>query len=298
MFCHICGKELDSHPKFCHHCGTAIPLIEKHIISQETVNEDLNVSTTNSQEKTTTKKVETPKVRILWDNICQHKYIAFSILAIILIVILNFTIEEKDVKNIPSTTMEETTISSHEVEDERWDAESGTYANFKYGIAFNLTRGVSWERVSGTAKHTVVKFLQPDSGLTMYANIYPLGAGVPSDNIWDIYSEFIKIYKEGAMPYISNNNGIEVNNFTHRKADICGKNAIKIEHNFIIDDERYDGEIFTTVEYIFLYKGSMVSVGATCINEWVDNFLEDNFTLEDFLRSFHLTPTNNNNINN
>lgn len=191
MYCHICGKELDSHSKFCHHCGTAIPLIEKHIISQETVNEDLNVSTTNSQEKTTTKKVETPKVRILWDNICQHKYIAFSILAIILIVILNFTIEEKDVKNIPSTTMEETTTSSHEVEDERWDAESGTYANFKYGIAFNLTRGVSWERVSGTAKHTVVKFLQPDSGLTMYANIYPLGAGVPSDNIWDIYSEFI-----------------------------------------------------------------------------------------------------------
>lgn len=296
MFCHICGKELDSHSKFCHHCGTAIPNMEKHKISQETNIEDLNINSINPQEKTPPKNANAQTSRILWDNICQYKYIVLSIIAIVLIIILDFTIEEKVVDNIPPTTMEETTIPSYEVEEERWDAENGVYANFKYGIAFNLTRGVSWERVSGTAKHTVVKFLQPNSGLTMYANIYPLGADVPSDDIWDIYSEFIKIYKEEVLPYGSSNNGIEVENFKHRKADICGKNAIKIEYNFIIDDERYDGEQFTSVDYAFLYKGSMVSVGATCINEWVDNFLEDDFTLEDFLRSFHLTPTNNNNI--
>lgn len=296
MFCHICGKELDSHSKFCHHCGTAIPNMEKHKISQETNIEDLNINSINLQEKTPPKNVKAQTSRILWDNICQYKYIVLSIIAIVLIIILDFTIEEKVVDNIPSATMEETTIPSYEVEEERWDAENGVYANFKYGIAFNLTRGVSWERVSGTAKHTVVKFLQPDSGLTMYANIYPLGADVPSDDIWDIYSEFINIYKEEVFPYGSNNNGIEVENFKHRKADMCGKNAIKIEYNFIIDDERYDGEQFTSVDYAFLYKGSMVSVGATCINEWVDNFLENDFTIEDFLRSFHLTPTNNNNI--
>lgn len=297
MFCHICGKELDSHSKFCHHCGTAIPNMGKHKISQETNIEDLNINSINLQEKTPPKNVKAQTSRILWDNICQYKYIVLSIIAIVLIIILDFTFEENTIGNTPSTTMKEVAMPSYE-EEERWDAESCTYANFKYGIAFNLTRGVSWEKVSGTAKHTVVKFLQPDSGLTMYANIYPLGADVPSDNIWDIYSEFIKTYKDVAMPYISNNNGIEVTNFKHRRADICGKNAIKIEYNFIIDDERYDGDQFTSVDYAFLYKGSMVSVGATCINEWVDNFLEDNFTLEDFLRSFHLTPTNNNNINN
>lgn len=296
MFCHICGKELDSHSKFCHHCGTAIPNMEKHKISQETNIEDLNINSINLQEKTPPKNVKAQTSRILWDNICQYKYIVLSIIAIVLIIILDFTIEEKVVDNIPSTTNEETAIPSYEVEEERWDAENCIYANFKYGIAFNLTRGLSWQRISGTAKHTIVKFLQPESGLTMYANIYPLGADVPSDDIWDIYNEFIKLYKEEALPYVSSNNGVEVENFKHRRADICGKNAIKIECNFIIDDERYDGELFTSVDYAFLYKGSMVSVGATCINEWVDNFLEDDFTLEDFLRSFHLTPTINNKI--
>ena len=238
-----------------------------------------------------------------------RKYIPIIIGGIILLLFLipfvvsiktNLTPDFESRNDIVKTNTVEgnTIIESYETEEERWDAENCVYANFKYGIAFNLTRGISWKRVSGTAKHTIVKFLQPDSGLTMYANIYPLGADVPSDDIWDIYSEFIKIYKEEVLPYGSSNNGIEVENFKHRKADICGKNAIKIEYNFIIDDERYDGEQFTSVDYAFLYKGSMVSVGATCINEWVDNFLEDDFTLEDFLSSFHLTPTNNNNINN
>ena len=105
--------------------------------------------------------------------------------------------------------------------------------------------------------------------------------------------EYIKIYKEKVLPYVSNNNGVEVTELKHRKADICGKNAIKTEYNFILNDERYDGEKYASVEYVFLNNGSMFSVGASCSNEWIENFSDNGITLEFFLRLFHLTPTNN-----
>lgn len=270
MYCHICGKEIVSHSQFCCHCGTHIPQMHQDELSQ---------------------KATTSKGEILWRNIRQHKFIILTIVVVILISTINFMKDETTTGNTRYSSKYESTIPSLDGEDERWDEENGIYANFKYEIAFNLTRNISWERISGIAKHTVVKFLQPDSGLTMYANIYPIGEDVPSDNIWDIYDEFIRLYKEDVLPYFSNNSALKVENYEHRKADICGKNAIKIECDFLMDDERYDGEKYTSVEYIFFYKNSMIGVGATCIDEWVNYYKKNDFTLEDFLRSFHLTPT-------
>lgn len=279
MYCHICGKEIDSSSIFCCYCGSTIPHLSKQQIGYPI-----------PQEKQIIQKIRNNKT--FWNNIFQYKYIILPVL-IMVSIIIDFSLREKTIDKTPPATMKEAAMPSREIEDERWDAENYIYANFKYGIAFNLTRDVSWQKVSGIAKHTIVKFLQPNSGLTMYANIYPLGEDIPTDDIWKMYSEYIKIYKEKVLPYVSNNNGVEVTELKHRKADICGKNAIKTEYNFILNDERYDGEKYASVEYVFLNNGSMFSVGASCSNEWIENFSDNGITLEFFLRSFHLTPTNN-----
>ena len=300
MYCHMCGKEVDPSSASCCYCGTILPHLKNHKDYQKAI-EDSKESLIGADlsSKASYCNIRSNSIGILKRVVLGHPGLIFVLLLILGLVFISYdTKTNNDVK--AGLIKEYTPIGSYENEEERWDAESCTYANFKYGIAFNLTRGILWERVSGTAKHTIVKFLQPDSGLTIFVNINPIETIIPTENIWDVYDEFVESYKAKVLPYASSNNGIEITNFWDERSEICGKQAVKIICQHIINDDRYDENIsYTTYEYIIIHNNSTICVSATCPNDYVDFFREEGgVTLDDFLASFHLPPINTNHINN
>ena len=183
---------------------------------------------------------------------------------------------------------------SYETEEERWDVVNCIYANFKYGIAFNLPNDMAWHKISGTAQHTVVKFVQPDTQITLFVNINPIGNvnydGYTED-IWDVYEETVKLLLSVVQKSVNVNSAEKVLNYNYRKAEICGKHAIKIIYNSELNDDRFeDRSSLTTVEYMFLYNYSTVTVTVKCLDEVKEFLLDEGITLDDFLKSFQLTP--------
>ena len=301
MYCHICGKEITSSSTFCCYCGTAIPHLDKHKIYSEVIEESKVYFTEGGmsyKERYTniaSKCINTLKSVFLGNK----KYILLLLLPLGLVVVSHNTKTD----NIKTDLDENNTTSeSYETEEERWDAENGVYANFKYGIAFNLTRGVKWVKISGTAKHTVVKFMQPDLKLIMFANIHPIETDLQIENIWDVYDEYIDMVKTKMTPNIfdnDDNNGTKLINAKHEKSEICGKQAIKTIYQTKIEDDRYNEDVlYTTVGYTIIHNNSFVMVSVRRQDKYIDLLLEKAYTLDFFLRSFQLTPTNTNHINN
>ena len=301
MYCYICGKEIENDSVFCCYCGATMPQSANKDITPEDIdgrkceNCDINADDDGCQTTNSNLRQTITSKNDLLKEICKalmsRKYI---IILLFIVVGLSTTIYIVNNNKSESSYFDEanTTIKSYETEDERWDAESCIYSNFKYGIAFNLTRSVSWEKISGTGKHTIVKFLQPETGLTMFANINPIEINLRSDDIWQKYDEFIKLYRANVLPYIAKNNGIKITNFSHRKSEISGKHSIKINFQYTIDDDRYQGNIsYSSVEYVFIHNSSIICVSATCLDEYLNFLLDEGISLEFFLKSFHLTHT-------
>ena len=299
MYCHICGKEIKPDSKFCCYCGANIPILEEHRAFTEVINEpkEYSIEGNTSSKKSDTNTIPNCINTITKVFLGSKKIVLLLFLLLGLVIISRNTKTDNNEKNKPNENS--TTSDFYETEEERWDAENGVYANFKYGIAFNLTRGVKWIMISGTAKHTVVKFIQPDLKLIMFANIHPIDTDLQIENIWDAYDEYIDVVKTKLIPNILDSSGMELINFKHEKSEICGKQAIKTIYQTKIKDDRYNEDVlYTTVGYIIIHNNSFVFVSVRCQDKYVDLLLEKEYTLDFFLRSFQLTPTYTNHINN
>lgn len=286
MYCHICGKEIDEESAFCCYCGTKIPTLDKKDAFYNTIKEHLKNLNQATEGTCDSRKVKLEKH--FKSSKDRKRYTTRILLIIIAIIICHFYSKQEKNDNENAVKIESNN------EEERWDSESYIYANFKNGVAFNLTRGLHWEKISGTAKHTIVKFLQPETGLTMFANIYPIEIDIKGHDIWDVYNEFIKPYKEKVLfQYCKDNLGMNITNVKNEKAIICGKHAIKLKYDFTFDDDRFSEKTkYTTIEYIFIHNQATFCVAASCPIESLDLFTEEGVSLEFFLSSFHLTPTN------
>lgn len=188
---------------------------------------------------------------------------------------------------------EVTKPASYENEVERWDAESCVYANFKNGVAFRLPNDIPWHKISGTAKHTVVKFVQPNTEITLFVNIHelPKCPQEASEDIWRLYDVFTERIIPEAMRMASENSNETIIDYTFRKSEICGKHAIKTVYKSQIADSRIDGKInIITIEYTFLYRQCNYTVTLKSYEDVKISLAEDGIDLEDFLQSFSLTP--------
>ena len=189
---------------------------------------------------------------------------------------------------------ETTTPPSYENEEERWDAENCIYANFKHGIAFNLPKDMAWHKISGTAKHTVVKFVQPETQLTIFVNINPIekvNTDKYTEDIWDVYEESVKLLSSIIQQKVNANSAEKVKDYHYRKAEICGKHAIKTFYKSEYSDDRYqDKTPLTTIDYTFLYNHCITTVTIKCFDDVMDFLQEKGVSMEDFLKCFQLTP--------
>ena len=280
MFCHKCGKQLAENSKFCCFCGVEIKFTEHK-----------------------SRKIKSNNIS---KTIPIKLFVFIAILFVFVFVSLKF--KEKDLKleqeeyDVPFETtslsndkfedMFSRSSDSYETNEERWDAECGVYANFKYGIAFNLPRDVDWEKISGTAKHTIVKFIQPETGLFIVANVIPFSDDIGINDIWYFYDEFVKQSKTKVLPYISNNTSKKVTCFEHEKATISGKHSIKTIFRYTED---ICGEVvsFTSIEYRFIHNDYTIGISATCPDECLELYMQEGMSLEYFLYSFQITPENN-----
>lgn len=230
-------------------------------------------------------------------NINLSRSTVFCIIAILISIIICVSIitcHNTTLPNVLSEGAEINTPPSYENEEERWDAENGIYANFKHGIAFNLPKDMAWHKVSGTAKHTVVKFVQPETQLTIFVNINPMensNVDTHPEDIWDIYEESVKLLSSIIQQKVNVNSAEKVIDYHYRKAEICGIHAIKTYYKSLFDDDRYeDKSQLTTIDYTFIYNHSITTVTIKCFDDVVDILHDDGITMDGFLKSFQLTP--------
>lgn len=222
------------------------------------------------------------------------------IIAILLVVLLSvclFKCSNRDDDTVHITnslfkdSAERTTPNSYENNEERWDAENCVYSNFKYGVAFTLPKNMAWHKVSGTAKHTVVKFVQPDTQLTLFVNISPFEGATKVSDIWDVYEEYTNTILEVVKNKVNSISAEQIEDYYFKKAEFCGNHAIKTRYSSIFGDDRHDEKKrIITIDYTFLYNKSTTTVTVKCYDEIMDLFINQGFTMEDFLKSFQLTP--------
>ena len=228
----------------------------------------------------------------------------FFVLFIILIVFVAITIIKgcnderlfnnsnvREEERIFEESVYHTTPESFETSSERWDAENCIYANFMYGIAFTLPGDMAWHKVSGTSKHTIVKFVQPDTQLSLFVNYNPIQGETKYNDIWDIYDEYIQTICSALKNVVSHNSAETIEDINYRKAEFCGKHAVKIRYTSVYGDDRHEEKtLITAIDYSFLYNNGTTTVSVKCYNKVLDILKEKGYTMEDFLKGFQLTP--------
>lgn len=233
----------------------------------------------------------------------------FCITAILIVVLIsvciikcdtsNGDISNGDTSNISSNKLfnssdEVTKPDSYENEVERWDAENCIYSNFKYGVAFALPNNMAWHMVSGTSKHTVVKFIQPDTQLALFVNINPIEGPSQVTDIWDVYEEYTTTVFQLAMNKANQISAEQLEDYHFKKAEFCGKHAIKTRYTSILGDDRYvEKKHLTSINYTFLYNNSTTTVSVKCFDDARELFNSQGITMEDFLKSFQLIHISN-----
>ena len=218
------------------------------------------------------------------------RYGIISLLSLILIICVICLLTISSNIAIPKNDIIENNI-------ERWDAKSASYSNFKHGFALSLPKDVSWRKISGSAKHTVVKFVQPDSKLTIFVNINKLSKDwakkLATNDIWEIYEFFVNSVKKNVLPKVEANTSEKISRFLHKKVTICGKHAIKMKYNSVKEDDRYEDVVhITTLDYTFLHNNSTYTLSIKCYDNVLEELNKDGITLEDFAKSFQIIPIN------
>jgi len=190
---------------------------------------------------------------------------------------------------------EKNTPASFSNDEERWDAENGLYSNFKYGISFNLPQEMTWQKIAGQAEHTVVKFLEPNLQLAIFVNINPIdieklhGRNI-SEDIWDNYDQRVEMMSQ-VQKRLGTQTAETVVNYNYRRAEICGKHAIKSFYQSEFGDDRHlEKENLTTTGYSFIYNYCTVSLTAKCTEDAYNMLSNLGWSMDDILRSFSLIP--------
>lgn len=322
MFCHKCGKKNDSESIFCIYCGTillddfgnnkvsnSISVVEHNntndinadFLECNTQSEKQNESYIHYDEEINNK----PKAKIVHDvniNVGKSTLICISLISIIILILIIIyynnqsekeTFTDISVENIENKVTN--TPSSYENDIERWDAYNGVYSNYKYGIAFNLLNRFCWQKLSGTAKHTVVKFVQPETQLTLFVNINPIEGKNDINDIWDFYDKFKKIVTDVILNDVNKNNAEKVKDINFKKAEICGKHAIKSRYISELGDDRFENKsIIITVDYTFIFNNAITTLTVKCPEKSLVQLNDKGFDIEDFIKGFQLLPCKQN----
>lgn len=217
------------------------------------------------------------------------RYGIISLLAFILIISIIWMLTISSNFAIPQKN---DTKECYKDDIERWDSQSATYSNFKYGFAFSLPTAVTWCKTPGSAKHTVVKFVQPDTELTIFVNINR-AQKLKSNDIWDVYEFFVNSVEKDVLPTVEANTSEKISRFLHKKVTICGKHAVKVMYNSVKRDDRYNDEVcITTLDYTFVHNNSTYTLSIKCYDEVLEELNKNGITLEDFAKSFQIIPIN------
>ena len=136
-----------------------------------------------------------------------------------------------------------------------------------------------------------MKFVQPDTQLTLFVNINPIEGSAKVTDIWDVYEEYTSTIQQLVKGAVNRNSAEQIEDYNFKKADFCGKHAVKTRYTSILGDDRHDEKMrITTIDYTFFYNNSTTTVTVKCYDEIIDFFNSQGITMEDFLKSFQLTP--------
>ncbi len=230
--------------------------------------------------------------KVIHVKIVLSKSAIFCIIAILLTIIACICIVTCNKANNEDVIIEDKETAkppSYETEEEKWDSKNCVYSNFKYGIAFDLPEEIVWHKTSGIAQHTIVKFVQPESGLTIFVNVNPI-INIRTHDIWEVYEQYTEML---SMAIDSTKKSMEekIVDFYTKKVEFCGKHAIKYLYKSEFFDDRYEKTLhYTAIDYHFIYNNSTIILSTKCNDDVLDSLINDNIKLEDFLKCFHLIP--------
>ncbi len=176
-------------------------------------------------------------------------------------------------------------------EKERWDSVSFVYSNFELGFALTLPNKYSWRKTMGTAKHTVAKFVEFDSDLTIFVNVQSAKEKLGSNlDLWESYNDYVKLFKDYVIPITEEASGEKISDFTHERVMLCGKKAIKVKYNSLRNDDRYHDNLASVLDYIFIYNSNIYTLSIKCPKNALIAFIADGYRLEDIAKSFQIIP--------
>lgn len=329
MYCHRCGREIEDESLFCLYCGTKMPIENDIDISNmdddnsvENYNDEASNDTSPEIQPTKIKQFLTENQFVRTGSMCdldtaevntieqnynaQHKahitnnltkIILFGSIAILIIALLllyKLQCSNPDAlcdnqSKIVEISGIKSTPASYENEIERWDAENCIYSNFKYGVAFDLPKGMVWQKISGTSKHTVVKFVQPESEVVLFVNILPISENAKTSDIWNVYDVYVNAMYTTIPKYVKENSAETVEKINARKAVICGNHAIKMRYESIVGDDRYNEKRrYIAIDYSFVHNKDIMTLSLKGKADVFEQFINEGIQIEDFLRSFQL----------
>ena len=156
-------------------------------------------------------------------------------------------------------------------QNERWDKNNYIYSNYQYGFSWTLPNDVTWEKITGTEKHTIFKVVQPDTNITVFVNASKIETKEPIEaDIWQ-YQEYIKNILKATEKITEQNTGLKTISSTFSKCTLCGQHAFKTTNLSSLKDDRYDEDLkIVTLSYLYYYKGYTFTVTIKAYKEIYD----------------------------
>lgn len=183
--------------------------------------------------------------------------------------------------------------SQNENAKERWDSESYVYSNFKYGFSWLFPTDIKWEKIGGSALHTVFKVKQPDTAITAYVNINKIESEPADKDIWDFYEKWNTMI-EHLSKQAYQMTGEKTLQRNAKKCLFCGKRAIKQRYTSSIEDDRYPKPLcLITISYYFIQDWHMYSATIKMPQEVYEALSTNDLNPEDIFKGFALIPKGN-----
>lgn len=161
------------------------------------------------------------------------------------------------------------------------------YSNFKYGYTVNLEHPEQWNKTSGNALHTDVKFENTDNGTVFFVNIQDLGDKITL-TAWDMYDMFVSKSKKQNM-YAQYNLGVKIIKDDYDKVMYRGLKSLKITLDTEIESDELPIPMrIKQISYTFFVRQYCFTVTAKALDLLMK---EDPNCFKKLFSYFGLIPT-------
>lgn len=197
----------------------------------------------------------------------QLLFLLKAVLTLFLLILLVLSSCTNDFKNSNNST----TVKNNQFDTpfkqlknrdslEHYDAETRLYSNYLYGFAIKFP--YAWESDRGNSKHTIRRWIQPDSAYSFAINLIPIQTNESFSGMWAYYERNkVKIYEDLKRAHSSIHN-TDLIDYEATKNTFSNHECVVINFAFWIDHfgEKYQ---MSSTFYQMVRENQIITLGFT-----------------------------------